>query len=75
MSAVPGRRAFLQGLLGAAAGLALAPLARAGDPAEFAAGLARHPFLKGWRNVAGETLGPGVAQLRGRWPAALQGTL
>lgn len=74
------RRAFLQGLLGAATTAALAPLAlgrhaHAGDPAEFAAGLRRHPWLAGWRNVAGETLGPAQAELRGRWPAALRGTL
>ncbi len=74
------RRSFLRGLLGAATTAALAPLAlgrlaHAGDPAEFAAGLARHPWLAGWRSVDGETLGPAQAVVRGRWPGALRGTL
>lgn len=74
------RRDFLRSLLGAATGAALAPfafggLARAGDPAEFAAGLARHPWLAGFRSAAGESLGPAAAQVRGRLPAALRGTL
>lgn len=74
------RRAFLRGLLGAATTAALAPLAlgrlaNAGDPAEFAAGLRRNPWLAGWRTVSSETLGPSAATLRGRWPEALRGTL
>lgn len=75
-----GRRAFLQGLLGAATAAAVAPLAlgrlaHAGDPAEFAAGLYRYPWLAGWRSTPAERLGPQAATLRGRWPAALRGTL
>ena len=74
------RRGFLQGLLGAATAAALAPLAagrlaHAGDPAEFAAGLRAHPWLAGWRGVRAEALGPQSAEVRGRWPAALRGTL
>lgn len=74
------RRAFLQRLLGAATVAAAAPfalgrLAHAGDPAEFAAGLREHPWLAGWRGVPAESLGPQRATLRGRWPAALRGTL
>ncbi|RPE80147.1 carotenoid oxygenase family protein [Vulcaniibacterium tengchongense] len=71
------RRRFLQGLLAGAAAAALAPARRAfaGDPAEFAAGLAERPWLAGWKSVAAEALGPAAAERRGRLPEGLAGTL
>ncbi len=74
------RRAFLQHALTLATAAAVAPLAwgavaHAGDPAEFAAGLERHPWLAGWRNARAESLGPAAATMHGRWPSALRGTL
>lgn len=72
-----GRRRFFKELLSLASVAAVAPfaLARAGDAAQFAAGLKRQPWLEGWRNVSAEALGPSVASVRGRLPAALAGTL
>lgn len=71
------RRRFLRNLLSAATVAAVAPLglARAGDPAEFAAGLKRHPWLEGWRSVGAESFEPAAATLRGRLPRGLAGTL
>ncbi len=75
------RRRFLRDLLAGATTIALAPpllrggLAHAGDPARFAAGLARAPWLSGWKSVAAESLGPASATVEGRMPAALAGTL
>lgn len=74
------RRRFLRDLLAGTGALALAPLlpfgiAQAGDPAEFAAGLARDPWLAGWAQVGAESLGPARALIEGRLPAALAGTL
>lgn len=69
------RRHFLHALL-AGAGAALVPgFARAGDPAQFAAGLARDPWLAGWKSVQRESVPSATAQLRGRLPRGLAGTL
>jgi len=75
------RRSFMQSVL-------LASLAAAGKPgflrAEvlaptgpelFAAGLARDPWLAGWKSVGVESLGPTQASIEGRWPGSLTGTL
>lgn len=73
------RRRFLRSLLSGATALAVAPAvlqqALAGDPATFAAGLQRHRWLAGWRQVSAETLGPAVARIEGRLPAGFAGTL
>lgn len=69
------RRRFLHALLSAGALAAVAPRALAGDPADFARGLARDPRLAGWRTVGAETLTPAAATIEGRLPAALAGTL
>jgi carotenoid cleavage dioxygenase-like enzyme len=74
------RRRFLGNLLIGTGAMALAPgLARARGvptPAQaFAAGLERHPWLLGWSNAGAATLGPHTAQIEGKWPQALRGTL
>jgi len=74
------RRRFLSNLLCGATVAALGPAllrgeAFAGDPAQFAAGLRERPWLAGWRQVSAEAFGPTVAQVEGRIPAALAGTL
>ncbi len=72
------RRRFLLDLLSASAALAVAgPATRAfaGDPAQFAAGLERHPWMAGWRQVSAEALGPTRATLEGRLPDGFAGTL
>ena len=75
------RRRFLRNLLSGATVAALGPAllhgvdARAGDPAEFAAGLRERPYLAGWRQVSAEALGPTTVQLEGRLPADFAGTL
>ncbi|WP_149195668.1 carotenoid oxygenase family protein [Luteimonas suaedae] len=74
------RRRFLRNLLSGATALALTPpllrgTALAGDPAAFAAGLERHPWLAGWKSVGTESLGPTTVQLEGRLPDGLAGTL
>jgi carotenoid cleavage dioxygenase-like enzyme len=74
------RRRFLGNLLIGAGAIALAPgpaWARAAPtPAQsFAAGVNRHPWLLGWSNTSAETLGPRAAQIEGKWPRALRGTL
>lgn len=74
------RRRFLRNLLSTAAIAATAPhwlgqSAWAGDPAVFAAGLARDPMLGGWRSVGAESLGPASATIEGRLPAGLRGVL
>ncbi|HEU5134989.1 MAG TPA: carotenoid oxygenase family protein [Steroidobacteraceae bacterium] len=75
------RRSFMQSAL-------LASLAAAGRPGflraevlaptgpeRFAAGLAREPWLAGWKSVAVESLGPTPATIEGNWPGSLTGTL
>ncbi len=73
------RRRFLRNLLPGATVAALAPAllgqALAADPAEFAAGLARHPWMAGWRQVPAEALGPTTVAVEGRLPRGLAGTL
>ena len=74
------RRSFMQGLLAAAAAggtpgfLRAATLTRSA-PEQFAAGLARAPWLAGWKSVGVESLGPTRATIEGRWPGSLTGTL
>ena len=41
----------------------------------FAAGLAREPWLAGWKTVGVESLGPTQATVEGRWPSSLAGVL
>ena len=75
------RRDFLRNLLAGAATLASTPFllrgapAHAGDAARFADGLRQHPWMQGWQSVRGETLGPAMAELQGRLPHGLAGTL
>jgi len=74
------RRSFMQGLLVAAAASSAPGFLRAetlagSGPERFAAGLAREPWLAGWKTVGVESLGPTQATLEGRWPAGLTGTL
>lgn len=75
------RRDVLRNLLAGAATLASAPLllhgtpAYAGDAARFADGLRQHPWMQGWKSVAGETLGPAQVAWQGRLPHGLAGTL
>jgi all-trans-8'-apo-beta-carotenal 15,15'-oxygenase len=74
------RRRFLRDLLSGAAALACTPTllraATGNDVATgFAAGLRRHPWMAGWKNMDAESLGPTAATLRGRWPKGLAGTL
>lgn len=73
------RRHFLRDLLTVATAAALAPTllrdALAGDPAEFAAGLRRHPWMAGWRQVEAEALGPTTVRIEGRLPKGFGGTL
>lgn len=74
------RRRFLSNLLTGATVAALTPAmlrgqALAADPAEFAAGLRTRPWLAGWRQVSAEAFGPTRAQLLGRLPEGLAGTL
>ena len=44
-------------------------------PERFAAGLAREPWLAGWKSVDVESLGPTQATIEGSWPGSLTGTL
>ncbi|TDK23736.1 carotenoid oxygenase [Luteimonas aestuarii] len=73
------RRRFLRNLLSGTAALAVAPSllqqALAADPARFAAGLRRHPWMAGWQQVSAEALGPAVARIEGRVPDGFAGTL
>ena len=74
------RRSFMHGLLMAAAAGATPGLLRAETraltgPEAFAAGLAREPWLVGWKTVGVETLGPTEAVIEGRWPSSLTGVL
>lgn len=74
------RRSFMQHLLVAAAAGATPGFLRAetlalSGPGQFAAGLAREPWLAGWKSVGVESLGPTQATLEGRWPGSLTGTL
>ncbi len=74
------RRRFLRNLLSGATALALAPAmlrnpALAGDPAQFARGLAEHPWLAGWKSVGAESFGPTTLAIEGRLPEGFSGTL
>jgi carotenoid cleavage dioxygenase len=75
------RRSFTQGLLlGAIAAAAKPGFLRAevlapNGPERFAAGLARDPWLVGWKSVGVESLGPTQATIEGRWPSSLTGVL
>jgi carotenoid cleavage dioxygenase-like enzyme len=75
------RRRFLRNLVSGATALALAPpllhgaRALAGESSVFAAGLERHPWLAGWKSVAGESLAPTGLELQGRLPDGFAGTL
>ena len=73
------RRRFLRDLLSGATAAALAPTllrdALAADPAEFAAGLHRHPWMAGWQQVSAEAFGPTTVRVEGRLPAGFGGTL
>jgi carotenoid cleavage dioxygenase-like enzyme len=75
------RRKLLRQLLASATTLILPPAllrgaaASAGDAAQFAAGLREHSWLAGWKSVTTESLGPGTAELHGRLPTGLVGTL
>ncbi len=75
------RRSFTQGLLlGAIAAAGRPGFLRAetlapNGPARFAAGLAREPWLAGWKTVGVESLGPTQATIEGRWPNSLTGVL
>jgi all-trans-8'-apo-beta-carotenal 15,15'-oxygenase len=75
------RRRFLRNLLGSTAALAFAPglvraeVAYSSDAAQFADGLARQPWLAGWKTVGTKSLGPTAATLEGRLPKALAGAL
>jgi all-trans-8'-apo-beta-carotenal 15,15'-oxygenase len=74
------RRSFTQGLLlGALAAAGRPGFLRAESPStgpqRFAAGLARRPWLAGWKSVGIEALGPTRATIEGRWPSSLSGTL
>ncbi len=65
------RRSFTQGLLlGAIAAAGRPGFLRAetlapNGPARFAAGLAREPWLAGWKTVGVESLGPTAGDRRG----------
>ena len=75
------RRRFLRNLLSGATALALAPpllhgpRALAGESSVFAAALERHPWLAGWKSVAGESLPPVALDIEGRLPDGFAGTL
>lgn len=75
------RRGFLRNLATGAAAFALAPrllraeVAAVSDSERFAQGLAREPWLAGWKSVSAESLGPTAATIEGRWPKPLAGTL
>jgi len=75
------RRSFTRGLLlGAIAAASRPGFLRADTlatdaPARFAAGLAREPWLAGWKTVGVESLGPTRAAIEGRWPDELNGVL
>ena len=75
------RRRFLSNLLSGATALAVAPAllrgesAFAGDSADFAAGLDKHPWLAGWKSMRSESLGPVTLQVEGRLPEGFAGTL
>lgn len=70
------RRRFLsQAVLGGLAATTLARIAGAAPAVDFERGLAREPWLAGWKTVGRETLEPVQATLEGRWPAGLAGTL
>lgn len=75
------RRSFTQSLLLGAVAAAGAPgwlraevLAQTG-PERFAAGLARDPWLAGWKTFGVESKGPTQATIEGRWPSSLNGVL
>jgi carotenoid cleavage dioxygenase-like enzyme len=70
------RRRFLsQALVAAIAATGIAKSARGAPAADFERGLAREPWLAGWKTVGRESLGPTAATVEGRWPAELAGTL
>ena len=74
------RRRFLANLLCGATVATLAPLlhgrdALAGDAARFADGLARDPWLAGWKSVRADTFGPTALAVEGRLPDGFAGTL
>jgi len=75
------RRRFLTSLLCGATAAALAPgllrgaNALAGDPAHFAAGLERHPWMAGWKSVTTEAFDPTSLQVEGSLPEGFAGTL
>ena len=70
------RRRFLsRAVLGALAATGAAKFAAAAPAVDFERGLAREPWLAGWKTVGQETLGPSAATIEGRWPAGLAGTL
>jgi all-trans-8'-apo-beta-carotenal 15,15'-oxygenase len=75
------RRSFMQSMLLASLaaagrpGLLRAEVLAPTGPERFAAGLAREPWLVGWKSVDVETVGPGTATIEGIWPAGLTGTL
>lgn len=75
------RRRFLSNLLSGATALALAPAllrgeaAFAGESADFAAGLNKHPWLAGWKSMRSESLGPLTLEIEGRLPPGFAGTL
>ncbi len=75
------RRSFMQNMLFASLAAAGRPgflraevLAPTG-PERFAAGLAREPWLAGWKSVDVDSLGPTQATIEGNWPGSLTGTL
>lgn len=75
------RRRFLRDVLAGTGALAFAPgllraeVAVSSDAAQFAYGLARQPWLAGWKTIGSEALGPTAATLEGRLPKALAGAL
>jgi all-trans-8'-apo-beta-carotenal 15,15'-oxygenase len=75
------RRRFLRNVLVGASAFAVAPSllraqhSRAGSAETFAAGLRKHPWLAGWKNVGVESFGPTPARIEGRLPKELAGTL
>jgi carotenoid cleavage dioxygenase len=77
------RRSFTQSLLVALAASGKSGWLRAETldtleqtgPARFAVGLAREPWLAGWKTAGVEALGPTQATIEGRWPSSLTGKL
>src|SRR5687767_6297063 len=75
------RRGFLKSVMTAAAVQAVAPgwlraeVAVPNSSERFAQSLQQTKWLSGWKTVGREALGPATAEITGRWPAALQGTL